>query len=152
MQHIWIFQLAVAPSEATKALVLQQLDAFTAVWKAHGAPVPGKAEMRHDRFVVVVAEPGHATGCSIDSMTKGVTDILAHQNLEILGPERIFFKGAGGQLDHIDFKEVRAAILDGRLSPATTVFDSTMGQTNDLSRWELPLDQTWMGRFLPQKA
>jgi hypothetical protein len=86
MQHIWIFQLAAAPSSTVQASIMQALDGFLAVWKAHGSPVPGKAEMRHDRFIVVMAEPGHASGCSIDAMTKGVNEILQNHQQEVLGP------------------------------------------------------------------
>lgn len=152
MQHVWIFQLALAPSDATKAAILHELDAFMAVWKAHGSPVPGKAEIKHDRFVVVVAEPGHASGCSIDSMTKGVNDILSKQGIAVLGPENVFFRENDGNLAHVDFKEIRGAVQSGRLHADTIVFDSTMGQSNDLTRWEVPLHTTWMARFVPQKV
>ena len=152
MRHVWIFQLASAPTDSQKSLILPQLEAFVAVWKAHGAPVPGEVSLRHERFVVVQAEPGHASGCSIDSMNKGVNDILANAGIEVLGPERVFFREGDGSIAHIDFKEAKSAILAGRLSANSTVFDSTLGNTNELERWETTLDQTWLGRFLPQKA
>jgi hypothetical protein len=152
MRHVWIFQLASAPTDSQKSLILPQLEAFVAVWKAHGAPVPGEVSLRHERFVVVQAEPGHASGCSIDSMNKGVNDILANAGIEVLGPERVFFREVDGNIAHIDFKEAKSAILAGRLSADSTVFDSTLGNTNELNRWETTLDQTWLGRFLPQKA
>ena len=152
MQHVWIFQLATAPSSSAKSSILAELDAFIAVWKAHGSPVPGVSEMRYDRFVIVQAEPGHASGCSIDAMTKGVNDILARHAVATLGPERICFKEADGSIADIDFKEAKGAILSGRLQADSTIFDSTMGQSNDLGRWEVPLQASWMGRFLPQRA
>lgn len=99
-----------------------------------------------------MAEPGHASGCSIDAMNKGVTDILTRHDIALLGPEYIFFRDSDGSLAHIDFKEVRAAILAGRLQAQTIVFDATMGQSNDLARWEVPLEQTWMARFIAQSA
>jgi hypothetical protein len=152
MRHIWIFQLGSAPVEASKATLLQELDAFIAVWKAHGSPVPGTAELRHDRFVVVQAEPDHASGCSIDSMTKGVQEILSRHGLEVLGAERVFYRASDGSIQHIDFKEAKAAIADGRLQAGTILFDSTLGNSNDLSRWEVPMEQTWMARFLVQRV
>ncbi len=152
MRHVWIFQLASAPTESQKASILPQLEAFVAVWKAHGAPVPGEVSLRHERFVVVQAEPGHASGCSIDSMNKGVHEILTAAGIEILGPERVFFREIDGSIAHIDFKEAKPAILSGRLGANSVVFDSTLGNSNDLGRWETTLDQTWLGRFLPQQA
>jgi hypothetical protein len=152
MQHNWIFQLASEPTADAQASILQELTAFVANWKAHGSPVLGRAELRHGRFVVVMAEPGHASGCSIDAMNKGVADILTRHDIALLGPEHVFFRDSDGSLAHIDFKEVRAAILAGRLQAQTIVFDATMGQSNDLACWEVPLEQTWMARFIAQKA
>lgn len=152
MQHIWIFQLATSPSTTIKAMLLPQLDAFMETWKAHGAPVPGHARLLHDRFVVVQAEPGHASGCSIDSMTKGVTEILAQHGLEALGADRIFFREQDGSIAHIDFKEAKAALLSGRMNAQTTVFDSTLGNAHQLEQWEVPLEKTWLKRFLPAAA
>ena len=101
MRHVWIFQLASAPTESQKASILPQLEAFVAIWKAHGAPVPGEVSLRHERFVVVQAEPGHASGCSIDSMNKGVHEILTAAGIEILGPERVFFREIDGSIASI---------------------------------------------------
>lgn len=152
MQHIWIFQLATAPSAAAKSSILDELSSFVAVWKAHGAPVPGAVELRHDRFVIVQATPGHASGCSIDSMTKGVTDILRQHGLQVLGAERVLFRDADGSIADMDFKDARAHVASGRIHADTIVFDSTMGQSNDLNLWEVPMHKTWLGRFLPQRA
>ena len=41
MRHVWIFQLASAPTDSQKSLILPQLEAFVAVWNAHGAPLAG---------------------------------------------------------------------------------------------------------------
>jgi hypothetical protein len=152
MRHVWIFQLGSAPAESVKAELLKELDAFIAVWKAHGSPVPGLAELRHDRFVIVQAEPDHASGCSIDSMTKGVHEILAQHGLEVLGAERIFYRAGDGSIQNMDFKDVKGAIGSGVLKPNTLVFDSTLGNSSDLNRWEVALEKTWMVRFLTQRA
>jgi hypothetical protein len=152
MRHVWIFQLGTAPAQAARAQLLQELDAFIAVWKAHGSPVPGTAELRHDRFIIVQAEPDHASGCSIDSMTKGVNEILAKHGLEVLGADRILYRAADGSIQNMDFKDAKAAIAAGTLKPDTIIFDSTLGNSSDLSRWEVPLEKTWMVRFLTQRA
>jgi hypothetical protein len=151
MQNVWIFQLDSALPETTKAVLLPQLQRFVADWKSHGAPVPGDVSMAHDRFVIVRADPGHASGCSIDSMTKGISEILASHGRHVMGPEFVLFRDGNGGISHLDFREVRDALLSGRLHAHTMVFDSSLGNSNDLSRWEQPLHQTWMGRFLPQE-
>ena len=152
MQNIWIFQLASAPSEGDKAKMIEELDAFMAVWKAHGAPVPGEASIRYDRFVVVRATPGHASGCSIDAMNKGVSDILGNYGLTVMGADQIFFKDAAGNIDYFDFRDAKSSILTGKLNANTIVFDSSTALKSNLEEWEVPLGKTWLGRFLPQSA
>lgn len=149
MQHIWIFQLKNALSAAEQAPLQQSLDQLTADWKAHGAPVPGQAEIRYDRFVIVQAAPGSTSGCSIDSMTRGVEALLAQRQAEVLSPNYIFYRNAEGALAQVDFREVAAAIAAGTLTADTVIYDSTLGQSHDLSRWEVKLSDSWLSRYLP---
>ena len=148
MQHTWIFQLAEDIPADQQAPLQASLVRLTADWKAHGAPVPGEADIRHDRFVVVQAEPGSTSGCSIDAMTHGVEDLLSQAQLRLLPPNYIFFRHDDGTLDHLDFRDMPEAIRDGRLHAGTIVYDSSLNQTNDLKRWEVKLQDSWLARDL----
>lgn len=152
MQHTWIFQLSRSLSEAEKARLTQDLDRFLAQWKSHGAPVPGTAEMPYNHFIIVQAVPGTTSGCSIDAMTKGIEGIISRTSVELLGPERVFFREKDGSIAHLDFRDIKGAVQAGRLRAQTTVFDASLGQSSDLRRWEVPLSATWMGRFVLQSA
>ena len=133
-------------------VALKDLVVLMQEWKAHGAPVPGEAEIHYDRFILVKAVPGTASGCSIDSMNHGVDEILAKNGAELLPNNYIFFRNDRGILDYVDFREVRGAIANGDLKPETTVYDSTMGQSNDPNRWEVRLEDSWLSRFLPKPS
>jgi len=148
MQHNWIFQLATPIAEPAATQLQSALDRLTAEWKAHGAPVPGQARIVYSRFVIVQAQPGSTSGCSIDSMTRGVESLLTQAGLQHLGPDQIFYRNAQGAIANIDFRNVSAALAQGDMGPETTVFDASLNQTNDLARWEVPLKETWMGRYV----
>jgi hypothetical protein len=152
MQHIWIFQLSRALTPQEKGMISQEMDRFLAQWKSHGAPVPGEASFPHDHFLIVQAVPGTTSGCSIDAMTKGVEGILSRTSVEVLGPDQVFFREKDGAIAHLDFRNIKAAVLAGRLTADSTVFDASMGQGSDLRKWEVPLSATWMSRFLLQTA
>jgi hypothetical protein len=152
MQHIWIFQLSRTLSSAEKGLISLEIDRFLAQWKSHGAPVPGTASFPHDHFIVVEAVPGTTSGCSIDAMTKGVEGILSRTSIDLLGADRVFFRDQDGKIAHLDFRDIKAAVVHGRLKSDSIVFDASMGQSNDLRKWEVPLSATWMARFLLQTA
>ena len=152
MRHIWIFQLASMPDAGQSAILNSGLDHLMQTWKAHGSPVPGTYQLQYGRFLIVQAEPGHASGCSIDSMNRSVAEILTNANLSVLGAERVLFRAHDGSISDIDFKEVKVAIQDGRLNADSIVFDGTLGNSNDLAKWEVTLSQTWMARFLTVRA
>ena len=110
------------------------------------------ASFPHDHFLVVQAVPGTTSGCSIDAMTKGVEGILSRTSVDVLGPDQVFFREKDGTIAHLDFRNIKAAVLSGRLTADSTVFDASMGQGSDLRKWEVPLSATWMSRFLLQTA
>ncbi|MEM1000568.1 MAG: hypothetical protein AAGN35_26175 [Bacteroidota bacterium] len=148
MQHIWIFQLAEALDAERENAVLAQLNRLTEDWKAHGAPVPGRAAIRHHRFVIVQAMPGATSGCSIDSMTHGVEGIIASAGVKILPNNIIQYRTVAGDVAQIDFREVSAAVQSGEMGPDTLIFDATMGQTQDLERFEVGMKDSWLKRYL----
>lgn len=152
MQHVWIFQLKNGLAQAAVEAINRDLQVLMAEWKAHGTPVPGQASVRHDRFIVVQATPGATSGCSIDSMTHGVEAILEKQKVEVLPPNFIYFRNAANQLDYVDFREIKSLIESGDLLPNSVIYDSSMGQSNDLSKWEVKLSDSWLSRYLPASS
>lgn len=120
-------------------------------WKSHGADVPGQFDIKYDRFLLIQAEPGTTSGCSIDSMNHGVDEILANHSLKTLPHNFIFYKNSEGELSQVDFREVKSAIQQGSMGPDTVIFDSSLAQSNDLARWEVKLADSWLARFLPAK-
>ena len=149
MQHTWIFQLSQPFTAAQQPELSAALTAFLQRWKAHGHPVKGAAELRHGRFIILQAEEGTTSGCSIDSMTREMEQILSGMGLALLDNAQILYRAADGGMAQVHFRDVKAAITDGRLTPSTVVYDTSMGQSSDLARFEVPLHQSWMGRFLP---
>lgn len=148
MQHIWIFQLAQAIEPSAETKLKSELDQLMAGWKAHGSPVPGRSEIRHKRFVIVRAEPGSTSGCSIDSMTHGVEALLGQAGVQVLPASDILYRDQDGNIAGIDFREVGKAIGEGIMGPDTLIFDMSLGQTQDLDRFEIRLADSWLKRFL----
>lgn len=151
MQHTWVFQLSRSLTDADKPHLQAELDAFLVQWKSHGSPVPGTAEILFNRFIVIQAVPGTTSGCSIDAMTKGVEQILAGIQVQILGADTVFYLDEAGQLQHLNFRELDAACREGRLKADSVVFDSSLGQKGDIRLWQVKLRDTWMARYLPKE-
>jgi hypothetical protein len=149
MQNTWIFQLAADLTPEQEHRVNQDLHQFLANWKSHGHAVSGTGGVKYHRFMILQAEEGSTSGCSIDGMTREMEQILSAQNLSLLDSAHILYRKPDGSLGQIHFKEVKTAISSGELGPDTVIFDISMGQTSDLGKFELPLGKSWMGKFLP---
>ncbi|HHG85571.1 MAG TPA: hypothetical protein ENJ82_12560 [Bacteroidetes bacterium] len=152
MQHNWIFQLAAPLQAAQRRQILPQLEELMTSWKAHGAPVPGQVEIRHDHFIIVQATPGATSGCSIDSMTHSVEEILAAAKVELRPHSHVFYRDTEGVICAMDFREAGTAIGKGQIGPESTIFDASLGQSNDLNQFEVRLVDSWLSRYLPAKS
>lgn len=151
--YTWFFPLAQPVGEAQKALLQADLDGFAAQWESHGTPVEGLITLRYDRFVVIQANPGDSrpSGCSIDSLKRGVEAILNGHQLQWLDPAWVFYREGTDQIQAVKFNQIPALLEEGKISPETIVFDNTLNQSDDLSRWEVPLQDTWLRRYLTSK-
>jgi hypothetical protein len=153
-QYTWIYSLGQPLDAAAESRLRAGLEAFIQRWKTHGDPVRGAFDVRHGRFVIVQADPQdlRPSGCSIDSMRKAVEETLRAQGLEALDPGVLFYRDGSGAICQLHHRGLKQALETGLLHAATPVFDHTLGQSDDLSRWEVPLSATWMARFLKPEA
>jgi hypothetical protein len=149
--YTWFFSLEAPVSEPQQAALQAEFDRFTAQWKTHGQPVEGLISLRHGQFVVVQANPaqGRPSGCSIDSLKRGVEQVLTQHQLGWLDPAWVFYGEADGSFSRVLFHQIPALVANGTLTGDTVVLDHNLGQSDDLSRWEMPLRETWLQRYLP---
>jgi hypothetical protein len=150
MRSNWIFQSANKLTPSQQDSIRKSIDAFLEKWNAHGTPVPGTGEIKHDRFILLQAEAGSTSGCSIDSMTREISSLLSREGILRTESGMIFYHAGNGEISAVDFREVENLIASGEIGPETVIFDNTMGQSDDLSKWEVPLKETWLARYLPE--
>lgn len=149
MQNTWIFQLERPLSEEQKTKLENGLGKFVREgWKAHGAPVPGNMEIRYDRFLIIQAEPGSTSGCSIDSMTKKAKEWMHKVEIHAMEAQYVFYKDDEGEIQYLDFRELPVALELGHLGPDSTVFHTHIQPGETLETFEQPLKETWMKRYL----
>lgn len=151
-KYTWFFTLkeALSPAEA------EQLNAdfltFLNQWKSHGTPVDGLITLKYNQFVIIQADPAQPrpSGCSIDSLRRSVEQILVHRQRQWVEPAYVAFKDAEGKVQLTHFQKIPELIAQGTLSAETTILDNTLSQSDDLSRWEVQLADSWLKRYLPE--
>jgi hypothetical protein len=149
-QYTWFYSLANTLTPEQETALKADFDQFLSQWKTHGTPVDGMIQIRHQRFVIIQSNPaeGRPSGCSIDSLKKAVGQILNHHGLQALESSQVFFRNNGDGIQSTDFRQIPELVKSGTLSPETLIFDHSLAQSDDLSKWEVPLKQTWLKRYL----
>lgn len=153
-RYTWFFTLTEALDSATEQALAADFAQFAAQWKSHGTPVDGLIRIKHSRFIIAQSNPGddRPSGCSIDSLKRGISQILHHHKLPTLDNAYVSYQAADGKVAVVHFQQIPALVTDGTLRADTLVFDHTLSQSDDLNKWEVSLKDTWLARFLPKQA
>ncbi|MEO1450937.1 MAG: hypothetical protein AAFV07_15515 [Bacteroidota bacterium] len=153
-RYTWFFTLTEALNPATEQALTADFGRFAAQWQSHGTPVDGLIRIKHSRFVIAQANPGddRPSGCSIDSLKRGISQILQHHQLPTLDNAYVCYQGADASVAVVHFQQIPTLVADGTLGADTLVFDHTLSQSDDLNKWEVSLKDTWLARFLPKQA
>lgn len=148
--YTWFYSLSHALTDTQMEALQADFDTFLTQWKSHGVPVEGMIEIRYNQFIVIKSDSrdSRPSGCSIDSLKKSVGAILDRHGLEVLDPAHVFYRKADGSITQTHFKDMAALAKAGELQANTTVFDNSLGHSDDMSRWEMSLKDTWMKRVL----
>ena len=123
-------------------------------WLSHGQAVSGRWRIVEERFLVVLREPEGAevSGCSIDSMVGEVKQLEKELETRLLDSSRIFYRTAEGPVDSVNRLEFKALAAEGRITPETEVFDTTLTNLSDLKPgvFSKPLKESWHLRLYEQ--
>lgn len=142
---IWIYQSdrAFTPTEVNA--IQQQLDEFTAQWKAHGHQLKAKAEIRYNFFIVLIVDEdsANATGCSIDSSVRVIKEIEQAHHVDLFNRFNMAYK-----IDdevHVNSKEDFETLITIKKITAETIVFNNLVQTlaEYQTKWEVPLEQSW---------
>lgn len=151
--RLWIFAASRPLSSTEAGLLLDRVDRFVGGWLAHGTPVAGAREWRHDRFLLVAADERATgvSGCSIDALFHTLQEVEREMDLHLLERTGVWFRGRDGGIRTRTRSEFRALIEAGQVDGSTPVFDHTIATVGALrsGRWELPLRDSWHAAAFP---
>jgi len=87
--RLWIFAASRPLAADESAALLARVDAFVDGWLAHGHPVVGARDWRHDRFLLVGADERATgvSGCSIDSLFRVLKELEGQLGAGLLKQE-----------------------------------------------------------------
>jgi hypothetical protein len=151
--RVWVFAASRPLSEAESAPLLRGVDGFIDGWAAHGSPVRGARDWRHERFLLVGADERATgvSGCSIDSLFHALAAAEADTGVRLRDSSLVFFRDPAGEIRTVPRPEFRRLAAAGEVTGDTPVFDNTVTTAGDIrsGRWETRLRDAWHARAFP---
>ncbi|HJW94558.1 MAG TPA: hypothetical protein VJ901_13150 [Thermoanaerobaculia bacterium] len=144
--RVWVFGISPALDEAKSAQFLNRIDSFLAQWAAHGNPITSSRDLIEGSFLVIgVDRDAETSGCSIDRMFGTLKQLESELGVQILDPNRVFFRHGDGHVDATS----RAGFSD-RGDAHTVVFDTIVERLGEIrsGRWEKRAEQSWHRQLL----
>ncbi|MFC7523851.1 ABC transporter ATPase [Parapedobacter sp. GCM10030251] len=145
MERIWIYQADRELTEGEKEHILDKLSGFTSQWKAHGKALAAKAEIRHNRFIILMVDDGVAppTGCSIDKSVHLLKEIEMETGLNLFDRMQVAYRDGDG-VKVVPREEFERLIAAGEVTDGTLVFNNLIASYPELkTAWEVPLRESW---------
>jgi hypothetical protein len=151
--RVWIFAAERPLEPAESAALLEIIDPFIIGWAAHGAPVVGSRELRHDQFLIVAADERATgvSGCSTDTLFHAVAAAEKRLGLSLRDGSLVFWRDESGAVRAAPRPAFRALAAAGEVDAGTTVFDHTIASVEELraGRWETRMADSWHARAFP---
>ena len=150
--RVWVFACDRTLNAREAGPFLEEVDAYLAQWKAHGAPLRCAREWAYDRFLSVGIDPTaeQASGCSIDDLFRRLRALGNAIGTHVLGAGRVFYRDAKGQVQSASRAEFSAMAVRGDVTAGTPIFDTSVIVADDWrARFERPAGDAWTKELLP---
>ncbi len=149
--RVWIYQADRAFEESDIVMANDDIEAFCQQWTSHNNELKAIGGVMHDQFVVLVVDETRAStsGCSIDKSVTFVKNLELKYNRRLLDRNKVAWLDENEQIHTIPLPELKTALQEGKIQLETKVFDNLVATRRDyISRWTLPLGDSWMRKFL----
>lgn len=143
--RVWIYQSDRELYDEQVKRLHEILNNFTAEWTAHNHQLKAKAEVRYNRFLILIVDESQAgaSGCSIDKSVNFMKKV--EQQFDIHLFDRFNFAYRDGEkvlsLPRHNFEEL---LKSGKINTDTIVFNNLVQNLQQLeTKWEVPFKDSW---------
>lgn len=143
--RVWVYQSdrKLTDAEVVQAQIL--LDNFAAGWTAHNNQLKAKAEIRYNRFFILIVDESQAgaSGCSIDKSVHFMQQIEAKFGVSLFDRFNLAYREDGEVLS-LPRNSFEDKLKRGDINTNTIVFNNMVQNLSDLnSKWEVPFKDSW---------
>lgn len=149
--RIWIFQSDKEILNSELKDIQAALNNFAKEWTSHNAKLHAKILTLYGYFIVVILDEeasSHASGCSIDSLTRKIQSTGEKFGLNLLHRESFYFL-IDEKIRPIAIGALTEARDQGEINRDSLVFNNLIQKKSDLlSKWIVPVRESWHRRFI----
>ena len=142
---VWIYQSNRQFTTAETKAIQQQLNNFTAQWKAHGHPLQAKALLPYQFFIVFVVDESasNVTGCSIDTSVKIIKEIETTYGVDLFNRFNMAYK-INDEVHVMNKEDFETLITIKKIDAHTIVFNNMVQTLQEFEqKWEVPMAESW---------
>ena len=146
--RVWVYQSNKPFSLDQELSITAKLQGFINQWEAHGNKLSAKAEIRYNRFIILMVDEEHAgaTGCSIDKSVNLMKEIEQDCNIDLFDRFNIAWRTSNG-IQSCGREEFEKCIQHGEITEDTIVFNNLIQTVEELeTNWEIPYKKSWHQR------
>lgn len=143
--RVWIYQSNRELTDNEASRLLDILNKFTAEWTAHNHQLKAKAEIRYNRFLVLIVDESQAgaSGCSIDKSVNFLKRLEQEFNISLFDRFNFAYR-EGEKVLSAPRHEFEELLRSGKINNNTIVFNNLVHELHQLDTdWEVPFKNSW---------
>ena len=143
--RVWIYQSDKELTDEQTAELHDLLNKFATSWTAHNHQLKAKAEVRYNRFLILIVDESQAgaSGCSIDKSVNFMKQIEQHYGINLFDRFNMAYRD-GEQVLAAPRHEFEELLRSGKINAQTIVFNNLVQDLQQLeTRWEVPYNESW---------
>src|ERR1700761_5499567 len=147
--RVWIYQSDRELSDEQVKQVLTQLNLFAAEWTAHNHQLKAKAELRYNRFIVLIVDESQAgaSGCSIDKSVNFLHLVEQEYGIDLFDRFNLAYRN-GEEVLSTNRSGFEDLLKQGDITNDTIVFNNLVQNLDELeTKWEVPFKDSWHPRL-----
>jgi hypothetical protein len=143
--RVWIYQSDKQLSDENVSTLQQQLDNFTTGWTAHNNELKAKAEIRYNRFIILIVDESQAgaSGCSIDKSVNYMKQIEQQFGINLFDRFNLAYR-SGNEILSVPRHAFEELLVNKTIDTNTIVFNNMVQNIAELNtKWEVPFKDSW---------
>lgn len=143
--RVWIYQSDKELTDNQASGLLEILNNFAAQWTAHNHQLKAKAEIRYNRFLILIVDESQAgaSGCSIDKSVNFMKQIEQEYGIHLFDRFNFAYR-EGEKVLSAPRHQFEELLKTGKIDNNTVVFNNLIHTLGDLeSKWEVPFKDSW---------